>query len=136
MGVTVRSDARTHARRPGLGGEGLVKDVISRRLAMLPTSAQTALRAAAVVGHRFDVRLLAEVIGRTEDKTLADIEHAAAGRLVAEIPERAGSFAFVHDLMREAVYDQLSDSRRARMLRRVGEAIEALPDPPVAELVR
>ena len=124
---------------PDLAAAGIpenVKDVISRRLARLPLSAQTALRAAAVVGHRFDVRLVAEVIGRTEDETLGDVEHAAAGRVVAEVPGPVGSFAFVHDLMREAVYDQLSGSRRARMHRRVGEAIEALPEPPVAELAR
>ncbi len=113
-----------------------VKDVISRRLAMLPATAQTALRAAAVVGHRFDVRLLAEVVRRSEDDTLVDIEHAVAGRLVIEIPERAGLFAFTHDLMREAVYDQLSGSRRAWMHRRVGERMEELPDTPVAELAR
>ena len=124
---------------PDLESAGIpenVKDVIYRRLAMLPASAQTALRAAAVVGHRFDVRLLAEVTGRTEDETLGDIEHAAASRVVAEIPGPVGSFAFVHDLMREAVYDQLSGSRRARMHRRVGEAIEAMPGPPAAELAR
>jgi hypothetical protein len=124
---------------PDLASAGIpenVKDVIYRRLGMLPTSAQAALRAASVVGHRFDVRLLADVIGRTEDETLGDIEHAAAGRLVAEVPGCAGSFAFVHDLMREAVYEQLSGLRRARMHRRVGEATEALPDPPVAELAR
>jgi len=124
---------------PDLASAGIpenVKDVISRRLARLPTSAQTALRAAAVVGNRFDVRLLGGVIGRTEDEALGDIEHAAAGRLVAEVPGLAGSFAFVHDLMREAVYDQLSGSRRAQMHRRVGEVMEALTDPPVAELAR
>jgi DNA-binding SARP family transcriptional activator len=124
---------------PDLASAGIpenVKDVIYRRLAMLPTSAQTALRAAAVVGHRFDVRLLAQVVGRTEDETLGDVEHAAASRVVAEIPGPVGSFAFVHDLMREAVYDQLSGSRRAWMHRRVGEAIEAMPGPPVAELAR
>jgi DNA-binding SARP family transcriptional activator len=124
---------------PDLASAGIpenVKDVISRRLARLPTSAQTALRAAAVVGHRFDVRLVTEVLGRTEDETLTDIEHAAAGRLLAEVPGRAGSFAFVHDLMREAVYELLSGSRRARMHRRVGEAIEAHPNPQVAELAR
>ena len=59
-------------------------------------------------------------------------------QLIAEAPYRAGRFSFVHALIRETLYGELTTTRRVRLHRRVGEAIERLAqgrsDPPLADL--
>ena len=58
--------------------------------------------------------------------------------VVAEAPGRAGALRFVHVLIRDALYDELPATRRLRLHRDVGEALEALyahdPEPHLAEL--
>ncbi|MDQ1465741.1 MAG: hypothetical protein QOH10_156, partial [Actinomycetota bacterium] len=97
------------------------RDVVVRRVARLSESAQNVLTLAAVAGVEFDVRAL-EAVSEADDDALAALEEAARARLVEEIaPER---FCFAHALVRAALYDLLSESRRVRLHLRVGDAIE------------
>ena len=58
--------------------------------------------------------------------------------VVAEAPGAQGRLRFVHVLIRDALYDELPATRRLRLHRDVGEALEALyahdPEPHLAEL--
>jgi tetratricopeptide (TPR) repeat protein len=58
--------------------------------------------------------------------------------LISEAPYRAGRFSFVHALIRETLYGELTTTRRVRLHRRVGAAIEGLArgrsDQPLADL--
>lgn len=99
------------------------REVIGRRVARLGQPAEQALRAAAVIGRDFDLPLLGRVTD-VDEATLLDVMDAAArSALVAEVA--SDRFTFEHALVEHTLYEDLSASRRARLHRRVAEAIEA-----------
>jgi len=102
-----------------------VKQVIGRRIARLPEGAERLLTIAALIGREFELDLLVDVAGDDEDTVLDALERACAARLVEEVTGTIGRYSFVHALTREALYDSLGATRRARLHRRVAEAIEA-----------
>jgi DNA-binding SARP family transcriptional activator len=102
-----------------------VREVISRRLQRLDANAIDWLRVAAVIGRDFDVSLLERVLGAEEDRFLAALDEALAAGLVAEAPADPGHYSFSHTLIRETLYEGMSTTRRARLHRRVGTALEA-----------
>ncbi|MDT7596589.1 MAG: hypothetical protein QOJ06_2135 [Pseudonocardiales bacterium] len=109
-----------------------VTDVVRRRLSLLDAAGQQSLIIASVIGRWFELPVVARTAGLAEPDVLRALEQAAAARLVAEAPD--GRFSFVHDLVRKAVYDQLGPSRRARLHRWIGEALESLAPESVGEL--
>jgi len=102
-----------------------VKQVIGRRIARLPEGAARLLTVAAVIGRDFDLDTVVEVAGESDDLAIDLLDAAGAARIVEEVDGRVGRYSFVHALTREALYDSLSGSRRARLHRRVADAIEA-----------
>lgn len=110
----------------GLGIPEGVREVIGRRLGRLAEPTARILGLAAVIGRQFDVGLLARVAEASEDAVLDALDDATAAALVAEVRGSRDEFAFRHALIRTTLYEELSASRRARLHRRVGEALEAL----------
>ena len=113
-----------------LGQVGLpegIKEVISRRLARLDVEAIEWLRIAAVIGRDFDVSLLERVASLDEEKFLQALEEALAAGLIIEVhaSRGGGRYGFSHGLVRETLYEGMSAPRRARLHRRVGEALES-----------
>jgi DNA-binding SARP family transcriptional activator/tetratricopeptide (TPR) repeat protein len=124
-----------------LGAIGLpegVKDVVGRRLARLGEHANHLLAIAAVVGRRFGVDVLERLSELDEEELVCALEDALAADLIADEPGTAGRFAFTHALVRETAYDAISRTRRLRLHRRVGQALEDLhaadPAPYLGEL--
>jgi class 3 adenylate cyclase/tetratricopeptide (TPR) repeat protein len=101
-----------------------VKQVIGRRISRLPEGTERLLTTAAVIGRDFDLDLLVDVSGYDDDAALDSLERACTARLVEEVAGTVGRYSFVHALTREALYDSLSVTRRARLHRRVAETIE------------
>ncbi len=101
-----------------------VKEVIARRLGRLDSQAMDWLRVAAVIGRDVDEDLLERVVSLDEDGFLNALDEALAAGLVVESPRRPGLYSFSHALIRETLYDGMSAPRRARIHRRVGEALE------------
>jgi DNA-binding winged helix-turn-helix (wHTH) protein/tetratricopeptide (TPR) repeat protein len=115
-----------------------IKEVIEQRLSRLSEACNRVLGIASVVGREFDATLL-EAVADLHDSALLDaLEEATRAQLVRESQEVSGRFEFMHALIREALYSELSSPRRARWHRRVADAIERLsqdkPNPPLAEL--
>ncbi|MEY2451446.1 MAG: hypothetical protein QOD92_1020 [Acidimicrobiaceae bacterium] len=111
-----------------------VREVIGHRLNRLADDVNRVLRTAAVIGREFDLRLVAEVDDLAEDDVVDALEIAAAARLVVEMPSKPDCFMYAHALVRESLYEELSTSRRTRLHKRIGEALERRPDPPLAAL--
>jgi len=100
-----------------------VRDVILRRIGRLSRTASDALTFAAAMGRDFNVGILGVISRLDEDTLLAALDEAVAARLVDETA--VDTYRFTHVLVRSALYDGLSASRRVRLHRRVGEAMEA-----------
>ena len=102
-----------------------LREVIARRVARLSEPAQAILAVAAVAGPVFSVAVVECAVGEQADLLDAFDEATAAGLL---IEQGHGDYAFAHALVRQTIYRGLSSARRARLHRRVGEALEAVVD--------
>jgi predicted Ser/Thr protein kinase/tetratricopeptide (TPR) repeat protein len=115
-----------------------VKEVIGRRLSRTSEHCNRVLTLAAVIGREFDVAVLEALGDFPDDQLLDSIDEAVAAHLVAEAPGGRGRFSFQHALIRQTLYGELTSSRRARLHRRIGEALERLtqgrPSQPLADL--
>jgi DNA-binding SARP family transcriptional activator/class 3 adenylate cyclase len=100
-----------------------VKDVIGRRLSRLSEAANRALAVASVVGPTFSLPVLERVdVGGSPDELLDALEEALRAGLISETGP--SSYSFAHALIRQTLYAELTSTRRARLHRRIGEAIE------------
>ena len=106
-----------------------VRDVIRRRLALLPTDTSELLAIGAVIGRDFDLAVLAAAAQLTEAQSLERIEPAVAEGVVCEAAGPRVAFRFTHSLQRDAIYDELSVLRRATIHARVGATLERRPNP-------
>ncbi|HUA47747.1 MAG TPA: AAA family ATPase [Solirubrobacteraceae bacterium] len=102
-----------------------VKQAIAWRLSRLEPPAIELLRVAAVIGRDVDAALLERVVLLAEEDFLSALEEALAAGLLVESDENPDSYVFSHALIRETLYEGMSVPRRARIHKRVGEAIEA-----------
>ena len=121
-----------------VGLPGSIKEVIGARVGRLGVVAGRVLSSAAVVGRDFDVELVARAADVPEEELLDLLDAAVAAALVRERRGRPGRYAFAHALIQRSLYEELGPTRRARVHRRVGEALEQLcglsPGPRVGEL--
>ncbi len=92
--------------------------MIARRVARLAPQTGQVLAVASVAGTEFDLELLEAVL---DADVLAALEEAAAAQVVRE--ERPGRYAFTHALVCEAIYDELSLTRRARTHATLADAL-------------
>jgi DNA polymerase III delta prime subunit len=114
------------ARLRALGLPQSVREVILRRVSRLGPQCRDALTYASVIGPRFDLNMLELVAEIEADELVELLERAVQAALVADRDDRAGSFMFAHDLIRHALYEEIGPTRRSRLHRKVGEALEAL----------
>ena len=130
-GVIFRDGERwTSAAGTRLADVGLpesVRDVVGRRIARLSPVAVRVLTVAAVVGPTFDPDVVEAAGDFASDEEFVDgLDEAEAVGLVHAAD--GGRYGFDHALIRETLLAGLSSARRARMHRRVGQALEARPD--------
>ena len=108
-----------------------VRDVVGRRLGRLSAQANEVLSVAAVVGRDFDAELLTALHDLPEDSLLDSLDETVWAGLIQETG--ADRYRFAHVLIQVTLYEELSATRRRRLHRRVGEALEKLrPDDVVA----
>ncbi|MFE3030304.1 BTAD domain-containing putative transcriptional regulator [Streptomyces canus] len=98
-----------------------VRDVLRRRLALLSADARAAVQLAAVAGPESEVALLADAAEADEETVLAGLDAAVAADLLTE--PGPGRVRFVHALVRDTVYTDLSGIRRARLHDRIARQL-------------
>jgi class 3 adenylate cyclase len=115
-----------------------VREVIGQRLARLSEETNRTLSIASVIGQEFTLDLVAATGDLDEERVLEAVEEALDARLMVERPGSLDTFAFAHAVVRDVIYTGMVGSRRARLHRRAGEALEKLvgsrPDGRIAEL--
>jgi class 3 adenylate cyclase/tetratricopeptide (TPR) repeat protein len=123
-----------------LGLPQSVREVVGRRIERLGPQMQKTLSIAAVIGREFDTDLLLRVMEYSEDTLLDLLEQAVAASVLVESPAVPGRFSFAHALISHTLYEQLGTTRRARLHRRVAEALEDMlgtdPEERISELAQ
>ena len=113
-----------------------VREVIGRRLNRLSDETNKVLELAAVIGRSFELPVLARLTETEPDELAELLDPAVDARIVREVG--VGDYVFADALFRSALYDEVRPTRRARLHRRVAEAISAVypvdPDPHLGEL--
>ena len=124
-GVPLFTEALLNAEgtvSPGLPGS--LRDLLLGAVEELPDQTQQVLRAATAGGARVGHELLAAVSGLDDAALAAAIRPAvAANVMIAD----ADGYAFRHELIREAVREDLLPGERARAEQAFAEALEADP---------
>ncbi|CQD16814.1 putative ATPase [Mycobacterium lentiflavum] len=109
-----------------------VREAVSRRLSRLPVETNKALAAAAVVGSRFAVELVEQVVG---NDLIDAFDEACLAGIVIEEP--GGNYRFNHAIVRQSLLAELASVRRMRLHQRIAATLETLPgadDELLAEL--
>lgn len=114
-----RADGRIGTIPPG------VREAVRGRLAQLPAAVVEALTAAAVLGREFHRPVLAACTGTPAAQADRLLDRAVTARLV--VSRGGGRFAFVHDLVRETLYDALPDDDRRSRHAAVVRAVDGAP---------
>ncbi|MEG3635891.1 ATP-binding protein [Micromonospora palythoicola] len=99
-----------------------VREVVRRRLEHLPAMVTDALTVAAVLGREFHGEVLAAGVGLPSPRVGELLEVAVTARLLLGLG--GDRYAFVHDLVRETLYDALTEDDRAARHAAVVRAVE------------
>lgn len=102
---------------------GLALEAVRLRLQDLPTRAQRALSAAAVIGHDFDIGLLSHVTDSRPEEVLDALTGSLENETVVASGEVAGVFGFDHELIREVLYAELPALERGQLHLRAGQGL-------------
>lgn len=105
---------------------------ILRRLSFLPADTIELLRFAAVLGSSFGIDELAAVTGTRVSRVVVTLASAIASKVIRE---RGDHLSFRHDLIHEAIYQDIPAPVRATMHVEAAKALRSLsvPAPRVAE---
>lgn len=121
--ITVRNDRWELDVAPGeVVLPRSITGVIEQRVDRLGPHGQEVLAAAAVLGMRFDIDLLAAIL---DDDAAVDevVDEAVAARILVERDEPATSYEFSHGLVQQALYESSRRRRRAALHRAAAEAL-------------
>jgi DNA-binding CsgD family transcriptional regulator/tetratricopeptide (TPR) repeat protein len=102
-----------------------VREVIGRRLNLLPAVCNEILAVAAVIGREFSLDVLARASQPHREETVLEaLDEAVTTHIVEET--NPGRYQFTHGLVRITLYDELRTGQRRRLHHAVGEAMEAV----------
>jgi class 3 adenylate cyclase len=131
------SEADEALRDPMLRVPEEVRSLIRRRVAGLSHEAISSLDVAAVIGREFDLRVLEHTSRLRPERLLDVVAEAVQTGIVLEGPATR-RYTFVHELVRETLYEDLAPSRRLELHLKIGRVLEELsrgdPDAPLSEI--
>ena len=103
-----------------------LRSLVRQRISQLEAPAPSLLQAAAVIGGGFDADVLARVAALDVDETEHALHRAVSVHILSAREGTGTRYRFAHDLMREAIYEDLSPLHRARLHQSVAHTCEAL----------
>jgi tetratricopeptide (TPR) repeat protein len=124
VGEVVRADAE---QRPGDERHRLPEEVralIRRRVSYLSPETAGMLHTASVLGRNFELRVLDQTTTLSTERVIDVLGEAEEAGIVSADPDAPGSYAFAHDLLREAMYEDLPPTRRMELHRMAGRVLE------------
>lgn len=102
---------------------GSIHEIVRERLGRLGQDARSLLQAASVAGASPSAELLVEITGIREADALLAMDELIASHFMRQ---RADGVAFVHDVIRQSVYEGIRDDRKRAIHARAGFALRAL----------
>lgn len=104
---------------------GPALDIVRQPLRRLSPQALEVLGAASVIGRSFDLGLLALVTEREHESLIELLEDSMSSHVVVAARDNHTHFAFGHDLIRSALYEDLPSLLRVKLHQRVAEGLKA-----------
>lgn len=120
-----------------LGIPDSVHSIVLSRIDRLPEEYTLTLKVASVIGHIFELDILARSHPSTPDRTtlsaqIETFEERDFARL--ETPDPRVSYIFKHNITREVVYETLLQSQRQMLHQAVGDTLEQIHPDAVEQL--
>lgn len=104
-----------------------IRALIQRRLNRLSESMQRVLGYASIIGYEFDFQILVRLIEENEGFLIDVLEQLSKMLFVREIATTGEErFGFVHNKIRDVIYEDMGIIKRRKFHRRVGEILEEL----------
>ena len=100
-----------------------IETFIQNRLQRLPKESKHVLDAVVVLGAQATLKAVARICGEEDEATLRGLEELSAQGMIAE---NAGVISVSHDMVRQAIYENMTSVRRTELHRRV--ALMPLPN--------
>jgi serine/threonine protein kinase/predicted ATPase len=121
-----------HREMADVGLPKTLKGIFADRLSKLSEENKEVMKVASVIGNRFSVDVLSEVIKRPIFQLAMILEELETDGILAR--SSLMEYAFKHDFIREAVYDSLPHNARKSLHAKVAQAIEASPSGRMEEV--
>ena len=103
-----------------------LRQLVLRRLGFLPEKTVALLRIAALLGDEFSLRDMATVTGRRATDLVEELGEAFRAGLLAD---HRGVLVFRHQLVRDAVYEDIPEAARIALHREAAEALRSAGAP-------
>lgn len=100
-----------------------LRGLVDRRLRGASTACHDLLTTAAVIGRELTLPVLAAVAGVDRASLATLLEEAERLGVLTHVPGTLDRYRFSHELMRDALYEELPTLRRARLHLRTAEAL-------------
>jgi len=101
-----------------------IQNLIQSRLLKLSENAQHILYIAAIIGRKFDFELVRQAGRLPEAETLNAVDELQVAHLINPLADE--QFTFDHSLTMEVVLNDMNETRRRSLNRRVAEALETI----------
>ena len=109
--------------------------LLESRLGGVSDVARQVLGAAAAIGRSFELDVVRQASGRTDEEAVAALEELVARGVVRELPGHEPGYDFSHEKLRALVYEQTGLARRRLLHGRVAAALSGRPGRESAPLV-
>jgi DNA-binding CsgD family transcriptional regulator len=103
-----------------------VREAVGARVARLSAGTNGVLGLAAAFSRPFAFDVLQSLVDLDEDSLLDALDEALRSRVVVPARDTVDAYEFVHALVRQTLYEEMSPSRQARLHRRIAQAIEVV----------